>query len=75
PSAPAPHRPRLLPRPPRPLHHRIGSQIVSAQYPAKEESSSSDYQGLDDAWTTDVLPDLGSQWGQYEYVTNVGFAA
>ncbi|MFI1183721.1 transcriptional regulator [Streptomyces sp. NPDC020799] len=34
-----------------------------------------DYQGLDDAWTTDVLPDLGSQWGQYEYVTNVGFAA
>ncbi|WKK24412.1 transcriptional regulator [Streptomyces olivoreticuli] len=34
-----------------------------------------DYQGLDEAWTTDVLPDLGSQWGQYEYVTNVGFAA
>ncbi len=34
-----------------------------------------DYQGLDDAWTIDVLPDLGSQWGQYEYVTNVGFAA
>ncbi|UQA90518.1 transcriptional regulator [Streptomyces halobius] len=34
-----------------------------------------DYQGLDNAWTTDVLPDLGSQWGQYEYVTNVGFAA
>ncbi|MFI9723921.1 transcriptional regulator [Streptomyces sp. NPDC052396] len=34
-----------------------------------------DYRGLDDAWTTDVLPDLGSQWGQYEYVTNVGFAA
>ncbi|MEU8548887.1 transcriptional regulator [Streptomyces roseoverticillatus] len=34
-----------------------------------------DYQGLDDAWTADVLPDLGSQWGQYEYVTNIGFAA
>ncbi|WP_329182790.1 transcriptional regulator [Actinacidiphila glaucinigra] len=29
---------------------------------------------LDDAWT-DKLVDLGSQWGQYEYVTNVGFAA
>ncbi|GAA3289097.1 hypothetical protein GCM10020295_00140 [Streptomyces cinereospinus] len=27
-----------------------------------------DHQGLDDAWTADVLPDLGSQWGQYEYV-------
>ena len=34
-----------------------------------------DHQGLDDAWTADVLPDLGSQWGQYEYVTNIGFAA
>ncbi|MGW1355260.1 hypothetical protein ACWCQE_39355 [Streptomyces sp. NPDC002409] len=34
-----------------------------------------DHQGLDDAWTFDVLPDLGSQWGQYEYVTNIGFAA
>ncbi|MFB7852790.1 transcriptional regulator [Streptomyces sp. NPDC056053] len=34
-----------------------------------------DHQGLDDAWTLDVLPDLGSQWGQYEYVTNIGFAA
>ncbi|MET9258063.1 transcriptional regulator [Streptomyces sp. NPDC003717] len=30
---------------------------------------------LDTAWTTDVLPDLGSQWGQYEYATNIGFAA
>jgi hypothetical protein len=34
-----------------------------------------DHQGLDGAWTLDVLPDLGSQWGQYEYVTNIGFAA
>ncbi|MFE3152242.1 transcriptional regulator [Streptomyces sp. NPDC059218] len=34
-----------------------------------------DVQGLDDEWATDVLPDLGSQWGQYEYVTNIGFAA
>ncbi|ARZ65730.1 transcriptional regulator [Streptomyces sp. HU2014] len=34
-----------------------------------------DHPALDTAWTTDVLPDLGSQWGQYEYVTNIGFAA
>ncbi len=34
-----------------------------------------DEQGLDDAWTTEVLPDLGSQWGAYEYCTSVGFAA
>ncbi|WP_338692523.1 transcriptional regulator [Streptomyces sp. Q6] len=34
-----------------------------------------DQQTLDDVWATDVLPDLGSQWGQYEYVSNIGFAA
>jgi hypothetical protein len=33
-----------------------------------------DDQELDDAWV-DQLADLGSQWGQYEYVTNIGFAA
>lgn len=31
---------------------------------------------LEEARTTDALrPDLGSQWGQYEYVSNIGFAA
>ncbi|MFI6655438.1 transcriptional regulator [Streptomyces sp. NPDC050523] len=30
---------------------------------------------LDDAWVNDVTVDLGSQWGEYEYVTNIGFAA
>ena len=33
-----------------------------------------DDQELDDAWV-DQIVDLGSQWGQYEYVTNIGFAA
>jgi len=33
-----------------------------------------DDQELDDAWV-DQIVDVGSQWGQYEYVTNVGFAA
>ncbi|GGN93802.1 hypothetical protein GCM10011579_092640 [Streptomyces albiflavescens] len=33
-----------------------------------------DTQALDDAWVEKIV-DLGSQWGQYEYVTNVGFAA
>ncbi|MFB7598389.1 transcriptional regulator [Streptomyces sp. NPDC056160] len=33
-----------------------------------------DDQALDDAWVEHIV-DLGSQWGQYEYVTNVGFAA
>ncbi|MFB7852679.1 transcriptional regulator [Streptomyces sp. NPDC056053] len=40
-----------------------------------EAWATGDHQGLDDAWTLDVLPELGSQWGQYEYVTNIGFAA
>ncbi|MET7477494.1 helix-turn-helix transcriptional regulator [Streptomyces sp. NPDC005648] len=34
-----------------------------------------DDDALDDAWVNDVAVDLGSEWGQYEYVTNVGFAA
>ncbi|MDQ0988695.1 transcriptional regulator [Streptomyces sp. V2I9] len=29
---------------------------------------------LDDAWVN-IITDLGSQWGQYEYVSAVGFAA
>ena len=33
-----------------------------------------DDEGLDDAWV-DQIADLGAQWGQYEYVTNIGFAA
>ncbi|MFD6300747.1 transcriptional regulator [Streptomyces sp. NPDC060235] len=33
-----------------------------------------DDHALDEAWI-DQIVDLGSQWGQYEYVTNVGFAA
>ncbi|GAA2247445.1 hypothetical protein GCM10010232_38330 [Streptomyces amakusaensis] len=33
-----------------------------------------DHHGLEDAWD-DVIADLGSDWGSYEYVTNVGFAA
>ncbi|TRO56170.1 MULTISPECIES: transcriptional regulator [unclassified Streptomyces] len=33
-----------------------------------------DDQEMDDAWVDQVV-DLGSQWGQYEYVTNIGFAA
>ncbi|MEU5163826.1 transcriptional regulator [Streptomyces sp. NPDC020875] len=33
-----------------------------------------DHRGLEDAWD-DVIADLGSDWGGYEYVTNVGFAA
>ncbi|QCW80408.1 transcriptional regulator [Streptomyces sp. S6] len=36
--------------------------------------STGDDRALDDAWVEQIV-DLGSQWGQYEYVTNIGFAA
>ena len=39
-----------------------------------EAWAAGDDQALDDAWI-DQIVDLGSEWGQYEYVTNVGFAA
>ncbi|MFJ8200903.1 transcriptional regulator [Streptomyces sp. NPDC096152] len=34
-----------------------------------------DEAALEDAWVTDAVVDLGSEWGQYEYVTSIGFAA
>ncbi|MDG4857477.1 transcriptional regulator [Streptomyces sp. T-3] len=52
----------------RDINVRRWDRIVSAW-------AAGDEQGLGDVWTTDVLPDLGSQWGAYEYCTNVGFAA
>ncbi|MER7827619.1 transcriptional regulator [Streptomyces sp. NPDC096097] len=36
--------------------------------------SAKDTGALDNAWV-DAIVDLGSQWGQYEYVSAVGFAA
>ncbi|MGW2370185.1 transcriptional regulator [Streptomyces sp. NPDC001667] len=62
---------------PRPLQRVVEYRSVNVRRWDKIVGSwaAGDYQGLDDEWTADVLPDLGSQWGQYEYVTNVGFAA
>ncbi|MCX4617689.1 transcriptional regulator [Streptomyces mirabilis] len=51
----------------RTLNVRRWDRIVAAW-------AAGDDQELDDAWVDQVI-DLGSQWGQYEYVTNVGFAA
>ncbi|MDG4858281.1 transcriptional regulator [Streptomyces sp. T-3] len=51
----------------RSLNIRQWDRIVTAW-------SADDPQALDTAWI-DQIVDLGSQWGQYEYVTNVGFAA
>lgn len=34
-----------------------------------------DYARMDDIWVGEVVQDLGSQWGQYEYVSSIGFSA
>ncbi|MEU5431504.1 transcriptional regulator [Streptomyces olivoreticuli] len=62
---------------PRPLQRVVEYRTMNVRRWDKIVGSwaAGDDQGLDAAWTTDVLPDLGSQWGQYEYVTNIGFAA
>ncbi|MER5618683.1 transcriptional regulator [Streptomyces sp. NPDC002215] len=61
----------------RPLQRVVGYRTLNVRRWDRivEAWAAGDLQGLDDEWTTDVLPDLGSQWGQYEYVTNIGFAA
>ncbi|MFE1292954.1 transcriptional regulator [Streptomyces sp. NPDC058751] len=51
----------------RTLNVRRWERIVAAW-------AAGDEQALDDAWIDQVV-DLGSQWGQYEYVTSIGFAA
>ncbi|AEW98536.1 hypothetical protein [Streptantibioticus cattleyicolor] len=60
-------RPRQRVVPYRTLNIRHWERLVDAW-------AAGDDQALDNAWT-DHITDLGSQWGQYEYVTTVGFAA
>ncbi|MEU0632053.1 transcriptional regulator [Streptomyces sp. NPDC005989] len=61
----------------RPLQRVVGYRTMNVRRWDRivDAWAAGDVQGLDEEWTTDVLPDLGSQWGQYEYVTNIGFAA
>ncbi|MFJ2884086.1 transcriptional regulator [Streptomyces sp. NPDC086796] len=61
---------------PRPLQRMVEYRTMNVRRWDRivESWAAGDHQGLDDAWE-DVIVDLGSQWGQYEYVTNIGFAA
>ncbi|MGV9892065.1 transcriptional regulator [Streptomyces sp. NPDC003395] len=52
----------------RTLNVRHWDRIVAAW-------AAGDDRALDDAWVADATVDLGSEWGQYEFVTNIGFAA
>lgn len=51
----------------RALNVRRWDRIVAAW-------AADDRQALNDEWI-DAIVDLGCQWGQYEYVSNIGFAA
>jgi hypothetical protein len=52
----------------RTLNVRRWDRIVAAWVAGDDDA-------LDAAWVDDAVVDFGSQWGQYEYVTNIGFAA
>ncbi|MFI8294183.1 transcriptional regulator [Streptomyces sp. NPDC085614] len=47
---------------------RCWDRIVSAW-------ADNDFERMDDFWVDDAVHDLGSQWGQYEYVSSIGFSA
>ncbi|GGX58286.1 transcriptional regulator [Streptomyces chartreusis] len=61
-------RPRQRPIQYRTLNVRQWNRIIEA-WAANNDAA------LDDAWINDATVDLGSEWGEYEYVTNIGFAA
>lgn len=63
-------------RVPRPLQRVVEHRTMNVRRWDRIVGSwaAGDHQSLDAAWQ-DTIVDLGSQWGQYEYVTNVGFAA
>lgn len=60
-------RPRTRDVPMRTLNIRHWDALVHAWADGDDDD-------LEEAWV-DEIGDLGSQWGQYEYVTNVGFGA
>ncbi|MFJ6701140.1 transcriptional regulator [Streptomyces sp. NPDC091272] len=70
------------------IHPANTSQVPQPQRRVAEHRNINvrDWDGIVDAWAQEdsaamdtewenVIVDLGSQWGQYEYVTNVGFSA
>ncbi|AWW41293.1 transcriptional regulator [Streptomyces cadmiisoli] len=61
----------------RPRQRPIGYRTVNVRHWDRvvEAWVTDDLEALDQAWVSDVVVDLGSEWGQYEYVTNIGFAA
>ncbi|MEV1025783.1 transcriptional regulator [Streptomyces sp. NPDC050264] len=62
---------------PRPLQRVVDYRTLNVRHWDRivDAWATDDGAALDDAWVNDAVVDLGSQWGEYEYVTNIGFAA
>jgi hypothetical protein len=61
----------------RPHHRVVEFRTLSVRHRDRiaEAWAADDGQALGDAWINEAVVDLGSQRGQYEYVTTIGFAA
>ena len=60
----------------RPLQRVVGFRHLNVRHWDRivDAWAAGDDRALDDAWVEKIV-DLGSQWGQYEYCTSIGFAA
>lgn len=62
---------------PRPYQRELSFRTLNVRHWDRivEAWAADDDEALDNAWVSDAVVDLGSEWGQYEYVSNIGFAA
>ncbi|MFI6359567.1 helix-turn-helix domain-containing protein [Streptomyces sp. NPDC050743] len=62
---------------PRPRQRALSFRTLNVRHWDRivEAWANDDDEALDQAWVSDAVVDLGSEWGQYEYVTTIGFAA
>ena len=62
---------------PRPRQRALSFRTLNVRHWDRivEAWANDDDEALDEAWVSDAVVDLGSEWGQYEYVTTIGFAA
>ncbi|MFD3480502.1 transcriptional regulator [Streptomyces sp. NPDC058695] len=60
----------------RPHHRAISFRTLNVRrWDRMVDAWAADDDAMDEAWFDDITTDLGSDFGAYEYVTNIGFAA
>ncbi|MFE2708908.1 transcriptional regulator [Streptomyces mirabilis] len=61
----------------RPHHRVVEFRTLNVRHWDRivEAWAAADDQAFDGAWINEAVVDPGSQWGRYEYVTTIGFAA